>query len=68
MTSDNFRDLVRRMRSAQNEYFKTCSPLALSTAKELEKQVDLELASEPPEQNQETFDAQRFKGIGGLKG
>jgi hypothetical protein len=66
MTSESFRDLVRKMRSAQKEYFKTRSRLALGAAMELEKQVDLELASEPPEQNQDTFDAQRFKGVGGL--
>jgi hypothetical protein len=43
MNNDDFRDLVKRMRSAQKEYFRTRGQLVLSEAKELERQVDREL-------------------------
>jgi transcriptional regulator with XRE-family HTH domain len=43
--SDEFRELVKKMRSAQKEYFRTRSRLLLGVAKELEKRVDLHLAS-----------------------
>jgi hypothetical protein len=44
MSNDDFRDLVKRMRAAQKEYFRTRSQLVLSEAKGLERQVDLQLA------------------------
>jgi hypothetical protein len=43
MNNDDFRDLVKRMRSSQKEYFRTRSQLVLSEAKGLERQVDREL-------------------------
>jgi hypothetical protein len=46
MTNDEFRELVKKMRSAQKEYFRTRSRSLLIVAKELEKQVDLHLASD----------------------
>ena len=46
MTSDEFRELLKRMRSLQKEYFRTRDRLVLGQAKELEKQVDLYLAAE----------------------
>ena len=53
MTDNQFRDLVRRMREAQREYFKTRSHFVLQRSKELEKAVDAELKTddrpEPPQ-------------------
>jgi transcriptional regulator with XRE-family HTH domain len=43
--NDDFRELVKKMRSAQKEYFKTRGRFVLGVAKGLEKQVDLYLAS-----------------------
>lgn len=40
MTNEEFSALVRDMRTAQNEYFKTRSKDALNKSKRLEKQVD----------------------------
>ena len=44
--SDPFRDLVRRVREAQKEYFATRSPNSLNRSKELERQVDRDLADD----------------------
>ena len=46
MTNDEFRELVKRMRLSQKEYFRTRDRLVLSLAKELEKQVDLYVAAD----------------------
>ena len=46
MDYDSFRDLVRRMRDAQKEYFKTRDKDVLRKSKDLERQVDLELQSD----------------------
>lgn len=43
MNDSQFRDLVRRMRQAQREYFKTRNSGWLRLSKDLEKQVDQEL-------------------------
>jgi transcriptional regulator with XRE-family HTH domain len=43
---DDFRELVKNMRSAQKEYSETLAKSALHVSKELEKQVDLYLALE----------------------
>lgn len=43
MNDSQFRDLVRRMRQAQREYFKTRNSGWLQLSKDLEKQVDQEL-------------------------
>lgn len=45
MTTEDaeFRDLVRRMREAQTEYFQTRDRDVLSISKSLERQVDAEL-------------------------
>lgn len=43
MDYDSFRDLVRRMRDAQKEYFKTRDKDVLRKSKDLERQVDLAL-------------------------
>ena len=40
MTTGEFADLIKAMRDAQKEYFKTRSTAALNKSKELEKQVD----------------------------
>jgi hypothetical protein len=54
MTETDFRELVKKMRLAQKEYFRTRSQVVLGTAKELEKQVDRCLdqhIEEDPEQS-----------------
>lgn len=43
MTPTQFYDLVRRMRTAQREYFRTRSREILAQSKALEAQVDKEL-------------------------
>jgi len=43
MNNRDFRDLVRRMRSKQKEYFRTRSEEVLRESKELERSVDREL-------------------------
>lgn len=43
MTPTQFYDLVRRMRTAQREYFRTRSREILTQSKALEAQVDKEL-------------------------
>ena len=48
MADKQFRDLVRRMREAQREYFRTRSHFALQRSKELERQVDAELKADKP--------------------
>jgi hypothetical protein len=56
MTDNQFRDLVRRMREAQREYFRTRSHFVLQRSKELEKQVDAELKTDlRPEPEQPTL-------------
>ena len=44
MTARDFFDLVTEMRKNQKDYFKTRSTEALRKSKELEKQVDDEIA------------------------
>lgn len=44
-TMKEFVELVREMRAAQKEYFKTRSKDVLSRSKELERKVDAELQS-----------------------
>lgn len=56
LPDNQFRDLVRRMREAQREYFKTRSHFVLQRSKELERQVDAELkADERPAPKQPTL-------------
>lgn len=43
MNDHQFRDLVRRMRQAQKEYFRTRNSGWLRLSKDLEKQIDDEL-------------------------
>ena len=50
---DNFRDLVRRMRDAQREYFKTRSHSSLERAKALEREVDKELRNDATAETQQ---------------
>jgi hypothetical protein len=40
MTYDAFRALVRKMRAAQNRYFKSRDPNAIKEARRLETEVD----------------------------
>jgi hypothetical protein len=40
VTYDDFRALVRRMRDAQNRYFKSRDPNAIKEARHLETEVD----------------------------
>lgn len=46
MDYDSFKDLVRRMREAQKEYFRTRDKDVLRKSKDLERQVDLELQTD----------------------
>ncbi len=46
MNDDEFRDLVRRMRKCQKDYFKTRDTTVLRESKDLERRVDAAL--EPP--------------------
>lgn len=51
---DEFIEAVKKMRKAQNEYFRTRSGIALNEAKKLEKQVDEMLPQDiSPIKNQE---------------
>jgi len=43
MEDKDFKELVKRMRFAQKEYFRTRSKDALQKSKDLEKEVDREL-------------------------
>ena len=43
MNEQEFKQLVKEMRDAQKNYFKTRTNLTLTKAKQLEKQVDDEL-------------------------
>ena len=43
MTDKDFRELVRRMREAQQNYFRTRHKTYLDYSRSLEKQVDAEL-------------------------
>lgn len=43
MEDKDFKELVKRMRFAQKEYFRTRSKVALQKSKDLEKEVDREL-------------------------
>lgn len=46
MPNNQFRNLVRDMRAAQREYFKTRSHFVLQRSKELERQVYAELKAD----------------------
>lgn len=46
MDYDSFKDLVKRMREAQKEYFRTRGKDVLRKSKELEKLVDIELQAD----------------------
>ncbi len=48
MTDKEFRDLVRRMRAAQKDYFRTRHKSYLDYSRRLEKQVDAELRNDTP--------------------
>lgn len=52
-----FRDLVREMRDAQREYFKTRSHFVLARSKELERKVDEDLKGDrrPVKQDPKLF-------------
>lgn len=43
MTPQEFKDLVKNMRTTQKEYFKSRSAASLSKSKMLERQVDAEI-------------------------
>ena len=43
MTPAEFRDLARRMRAAQREYFRTRDRVVLDESKRLEREMDAEL-------------------------
>ena len=56
MPVNQFRDLVRDMRAAQREYFKTRSHFVLQRSKQLERQVDAELKADArPSREQPTL-------------
>ena len=60
MTNEEFSALVRDMRTAQNEYFKTRSKDALNKSKRLEKQVDEALHKHyNPDTQQSMFDLEQ---------
>lgn len=46
MTPSEFRDLAKRMREAQREYFRTRDRVVLDESKRLEREVDAELAAD----------------------
>lgn len=46
MSETNFKILVRDMRTAQKEYFKSRSAASLTKSKSLEREVDYELSKE----------------------
>ena len=48
MTENEFRELVRKMREAQQNYFRTRHKGYLDQSRSLEKQVDAELSSDTP--------------------
>lgn len=48
MGDDDFRDLVRRMRQKQAEYFATRDRTVLSESKDLERRVDAALKGDRP--------------------
>lgn len=48
MKEDDFRELVRRMREAQKNYFRTRAKSYLDYSRTLEKQVDEELQNDTP--------------------
>ena len=48
MTDKDFRELVRRMREAQQNYFRTRHKTYLDYSRSLEKQVDAELRNDTP--------------------
>lgn len=48
MTEKDFRELVRRMREAQQNYFRTRRKAYLDHSRSLEKQVDAELRNDTP--------------------
>lgn len=48
MTDKDFRELVRRMREAQQNYFRTRHKTYLDYSRSLEKQVDAELRDDTP--------------------
>jgi len=45
MNGEEFRDLVRRMRNAQKQYFQTRERNWLNLSKKFEREVDKELAN-----------------------
>lgn len=47
MSNDEFRAIVRSMRDAQRDYFRTRDHKYLTQSKELERLVDRELAEKP---------------------
>ena len=56
MPVNQFRDLVRDMRAAQREYFRSRSHFVLQRSKELERQVDAELKADArPSREQPTL-------------
>ena len=48
MKEDDFRELVRRMREAQKNYFRTRAKSYLDYSRIIEKQVDEELTNDTP--------------------
>ena len=48
MIEKDFRDLVRKMRQAQRDYFRTRQKGYLDISRHYEKQVDAELAQDEP--------------------
>jgi len=50
MTNEEFRDLVGQMRLEQKRFFKTRDSSSLLAAKELERQIDMELGGNTPTQ------------------
>lgn len=54
MNIDEFKDLVRRMRTKQKEYFRTRDSTVLNESKDLERRVDEVLNNKTPNMFAET--------------
>lgn len=73
MSHDDFKDLVRRMRAKQKEYFRKRDHTVLNECKDLERRVDESLnnktpdmfAGEQPRATEDEFNAKHKLGLGG---
>ena len=62
MTADDFKDLVRRMRAKQKEYFRKRDNTILNECKDLERRVDDALNNKTPDMFEGRKDEGPFDG------